>query len=77
MDFGSFGQGFGGSLGGMMNLRNRMTQPQAPKPAMPSGYEDPMQQMSVAGPGDFNPQGPTTPGTPGILQQLMKMFQRS
>jgi hypothetical protein len=72
MDMGSFAGGMGGGLQsgmsqGMMLKKLMMGQQQPP---LAPGYEDPSQQMSVAGPADFA----SLQQQPGIMDMLKKIM---
>ena len=72
-DLGGFASGLGSGASMGMGLKRMMTKPQVP---LAPGYEDPMQQMSVAGPADFAG-AQQQPSQFGDLQDLlMRLFGR-
>jgi hypothetical protein len=75
MDMASFAGGMGGGLQSGANqamqgimLKKMMTGAQ--QPPLAPGYEDPSQQMSVAGPADFA----SLQQQPGIMDMLKKIM---
>lgn len=75
MDWGAFAGGMGNALSaGSGGLKKLMTK----TPEAAPGYEDPLQQMSVAGPADFLPATQAKTGNVGsFIEQLLKMLQAS
>lgn len=73
MNFGAFAGGMGQGIQDArdQSLKQKMLQGMMKPALLTPGYEDPSQQMSVAGPADFNPQGLRQPN---FIQQLMKML---